>query len=222
MCEKEILIKRLTETLNKIKAKQKWQREPRQTRKYQSCQSIPLDTINRFASHQNNQDKVLDKEAKNYKEKKILQHCHQTPVYRKQNHRPNPVINHFPENDNPFWQQRTVPGNSKYSETVRNVKKTFIVATSMIKRIRMKEVNSQLRNSLAKLRSFPEATLKHLRYYIVLSLIDETPDRIILHGGCNDLNNKNSTPEKIANKIADMAILCRDYGVNDVFISAMI
>ena len=37
-----------------------------------------------------------------------------------------------------------------------------------------------------------------------------------------DVNNKNSTPEKIANEIADMAILCRDYGVNDVFISAMI
>ena len=29
-------------------------------------------------------------------------------------------------------------------------------------------------------------------------------------------------PEKIANEITDMAILCRDYGVNDVFISAMI
>ena len=43
-----------------------------------------------------------------------------------------------------------------------------------------------------------------------------------MHGGCNDVNNKNSTPEKIANEIADMAILCRDYGVNDVFISAMI
>ena len=37
-----------------------------------------------------------------------------------------------------------------------------------------------------------------------------------------DVNNKNSTPEKIANEIADMAILCRDYGVNDVFISVMI
>ena len=37
-----------------------------------------------------------------------------------------------------------------------------------------------------------------------------------------NVNNKNSTPEKIANEIADMAILCRDYGVNDVFISIMI
>ena len=38
----------------------------------------------------------------------------------------------------------------------------------------------------------------------------------------NDVNNKNSTPEKIANEIAVMAILCRDDGVNDVFVSAMI
>ena len=43
-----------------------------------------------------------------------------------------------------------------------------------------------------------------------------------MHGRCNDVNEKNSTPEKIANKIADIATLCRDYGVNDVLISAMI
>ena len=86
----------------------------------------------------------------------------------------------------------------------------------------MKEVNRQLRNSFAKLRSFPGAALKHLKYYIVPSPIDETSDRINLHGGCNDANSKNSTPEKIANEIADMAILFRDYGVNDIFISAMI
>ena len=92
----------------------------------------------------------------------------------------------------------------------------------MVKGIRIKEVNSQLQKSFAKLRSFPGAALKHLRYYIVPSLIDEIPDRNIFHGGCNDVNNKNSTPEKIANEIADMAILCRDYGVNDVFISIMI
>ena len=105
---------------------------------------------------------------------------------------------------------------------MRNGKKTFIAEKSMVKGIRMKEVNSQLRNSFAKLRSFPGATLKHLKYYIVPSLIDETPDRIILHGGCNDVNNKNSTPEKITNEIADMAILCCNYVVNDIFISAML
>ena len=191
MCEKDMSIKRLTETLNEERAKQKWQTETRQTLKHPSRQNIPLDMRNKFAPLHNTQDEVLDKEANNYKGKDTLQHRHQTPVHRKQNHRPNPVINRFPENDNPFWQQRTVPENSKYSDTVRNGKKTFIVGTSMIKGIRMKEVNSQLRNSFAKLRSFPRATLKHLRYYIVPSLIDETPDRIIFHGECNDVNNKN-------------------------------
>ena len=105
---------------------------------------------------------------------------------------------------------------------MRNGKKKVKAGTSMVKDIRMKKVNSQLRNSFAKLRSFPGATLKHLNYYIVPSLIGETPDRIIFHGRCNDGKNKNSTPEKIANEIADMAILCRDYGVTDIFISAMI
>ena len=66
----------------------------------------------------------------------------------------------------------------------------------MVKGIRMKEVNSQLLNLFAKLRLFPGATLNYLKYYTVPSLIDETPDRIILH----DI----------------------PYFVNDIFISAMI
>ena len=156
-----------------------WKTETRQTRKHQSRENIPLETRKGFAPLQNTQDEVLDKKVKNYKEKETLKHRHQTPVYSKQNHRPNPVINHFPENDNHFWQQRKVPRNSKCSDAVRNGKKTLIAGTSMVKGIRMKEVNRQLRNSFAKLRSFPGATLKHLKYYIVPSLIDETPDRII-------------------------------------------
>ena len=114
--------------------------------KHQSRQNIPLDRRNRL---QTTQDEVLDKKAKNYKEKDALQHRHKTPVFSKQNHRPNPIINHFPKNDNPSWLQRTVPGNSKYSETMRNGKKTFIAGTTMVKDVRMKEVNSQIRNSFA-------------------------------------------------------------------------
>ena len=83
MCEKEILIKRLTETLAEEKAKQMWQTENRQTRKHQSWQNIPLETRNRFTPLQNSQDYVLDREAKNCKEKQTLQHRHQTPVHSK-------------------------------------------------------------------------------------------------------------------------------------------
>ena len=51
-----------------------WQTEIRQTRKHQSRQNIPLETRNRFAPPQSTQDEVLEKEAKNYKEKETLQH----------------------------------------------------------------------------------------------------------------------------------------------------
>ena len=44
MCEKEILIKHLTETLNEEKSKQMWQTETRQARKHQYRQNIPLET----------------------------------------------------------------------------------------------------------------------------------------------------------------------------------
>ena len=46
------------------------------------------------------------------KKKKKSQYHHQISVENKQNHRPNLVINIFPENDNLFWQQKAVPGNS--------------------------------------------------------------------------------------------------------------
>ena len=71
MCDKKILIKHLTKTLKEEKAKQKWQTETRQTRKNQFRQNLQLDTRNRFAALQNTRDEVLDKEAKNYKEKEI-------------------------------------------------------------------------------------------------------------------------------------------------------
>ena len=35
---------------------------------------------------------MLDKEAKNCKEKETLKYRHQTPVYRKQNYRRNPIF----------------------------------------------------------------------------------------------------------------------------------
>ena len=104
MCEKEILMKHLTETLNEEKAKQMWQPETRQRRKHQLRQNIPLETRNRFAPPQNTQDEVLHKEAKNYEEKETLKHRHETPVHSKQNRGLKPVINQFPENDNHFWQ----------------------------------------------------------------------------------------------------------------------
>ena len=52
--------------------------------------------------------------------------------------KPQVVINHYPENDYPLQKckqkvQRTMPGNSLYSEIVRYGGKFFIVGRSMVK-----------------------------------------------------------------------------------------
>ena len=72
----------------------------------------------------------------------------------------------------------------------------------------MKKVNKQLHNSFAKLRSTSGATLKHLKYYVVPSLIDNTPDRIILRGGCNDVNNRKDCKLKRRYGDAMLWLLC--------------
>ena len=154
LSKKKILTNSLTEKLNDKRIKKIWQTE---TRKHQFRQCVSLETRNRFAPLQNNQDWLLDKEAKIYKEKEIFQNRHQMAVYSKQNHRPNSVINSFSGNDNSFWRQKTLLGNNKYSEAMRNGKKTFVLGTG--------------------------ATLKHLNYYVVPSLVHKAPDKIILHGG---------------------------------------
>ena len=61
--------------------------------------------------------KVVDKEAKNYKEKET-QHRHQTPVYSKQKHQPNLVIYHFPERITPF-------GNKEQYHEIVNIVTLF-------------------------------------------------------------------------------------------------
>lgn len=47
-------------------------------------QNVSSETKNRSAPLQNTQDKVWDKEVKNYIEKVALEHSYQMPVYSKQ------------------------------------------------------------------------------------------------------------------------------------------
>ena len=74
-------------------------------------------------------------------------------------------------------------------------KKTFIIGTSVVKSIKMKDVKEQSHTSFAKLRSFPGATLKYLKYYVVPFLVNKSIVRTSLHGGDNDVNDKNSISE---------------------------
>ena len=64
----------------------------------------------------------------------------------------------------------------------------------MIKGIRVEEFNSYVKDGYSKLRPFPGATVKQLQHHEIPSLVDETPNRVILNGGCNDVTNRNVSP----------------------------
>ena len=106
------------------------------------------------------------------------------------------VTNNFPENNSPAWRchKPTVPGNAKYSDAVRYGRKTVILGTRMIKGIWIEEFNSYVKDGYSNLRLFPGATVKQLQHHAIPSLGDETPNRVILHGGCNYVSNRNVFP----------------------------
>ena len=85
-----------------------WQKETRKTQKHNSCQNVSFETRSRFAPPKITQNEI-DKEVKNHKEKETSQYRHQISVYSNPDHRHNPVINNFPENNIFFWHKKTTP-----------------------------------------------------------------------------------------------------------------
>ena len=142
------------------------------------------------------------------------------------NKRPNIAITeNYLKNSIPSWQKKTIPGKNTYANTVKKTKKVCLIGDSIIKRIRRKELNGQIHNATAYIKTFPGANIKHLHHYIEPTLIDDCPDAIILHIGTNDLKrakNENQNPKEIAMKIIDIGNKCIARGVKQVFISEIL
>jgi len=92
----------------------------------------------------------------------------------------------------------------------------------MVKGIKMKFLNNQINGGFAKLRPFPGASIHQLNYYVTPTLLDDTPDTLILYAGCNDINDINMDCGMIASNIIKLAKVCRLNGVKDVAISSLI
>ena len=52
--------------------------------------------------------------------------------------------------------------------------------------------------------------------------MNERPDNIILHVGCNDILKGEKDPRKIAESIFEVARACREGGVNKIFLSGIL
>ena len=102
---------------------------------------------------------------------------------------------------------------------------TSVYGKSMIKGIRTEEFNS-LKNHSAQIRPFAVATVKQLHHCVIPNLIDDTPDVIIIRVGCNDILSRGKAEKLLPNEISlgliSIANLCREKGINEVFISSII
>ena len=78
----------------------------------------------------------------------------------------------------------------------------------------------QFRKELGKrfsyFKYFSDANTKQLNYYIVPTLVDETPQTVVIHIGSNDSTKKNyktMNVQDLGQGIIDIRLKCKSYGV---------
>ena len=61
----------------------------------------------------------------------------------------------------------------------------------MVKGLKKKGINRNLKNTSVRVTTFQGAMVKQLHYYVISMLIDHTPNTNIIQDGCNNVSSKN-------------------------------
>ena len=102
-------------------------------------------------------------------------------------------------------------------------KKVIAFGDNIIRGLRVREFNEQVKNSYAKFRSFPGCNSKEMLHYIEPTLETGFYDSAILHVGVNDLpNNKSpsSTDDQVLN-LVKIVNKCKSSRAMDLFVSVI-
>ena len=135
--------------------------------------------------------------------------------------RPNRIVqNNKPLGSDSSSHPKSIPGNSLYSTRAKSGKKVCILADSICKGVKMKELNQYILNGYAYRKTFEGATSNELAHYSVLTLIKDKPDIVIINIGANDLYEMEAN--HIYENIMKIVDLCKSYGVNEIFVSGLI
>ena len=121
--------------------------------------------------------------------------------------------------------KKVLPGSTSYSGITESGKKAYIFGVSMVSNVKAKNLNNKLRGASARIRDFAGAIIKHLKHHTLPSLVDDTQDIAVIHGGCNDLGCKNKealSTDDTVNVILEIGKLCQPHGVKGIFISSLI
>ena len=122
--------------------------------------------------------------------------------------------------------QKVVPGNRTYASAAKYGKKAVVIGDSHLRRINRRLFNDSLPNCKGNIKFFSGAKTLDLEHYIKPTLNNNRPDAVIIHVGSNDINFRNFSCDTAANDIAEniikVALLCKEYGVNEVIISSIL
>ena len=78
---------------------------------------------------------------------------------------------------------------------------------------------------MVSFKCFSGANTKQLGYYVVPTLVDETPQTVIIHIGSNDITEskiKHINLDDLAQKAIDIGLRCRSYGLRNIAISSIL
>ena len=103
--------------------------------------------------------------------------------------------------------------------------KRHVIGDSHLNRIKKNLFNSSLSNGKAYFSVFCGSTIKRIKHFAAPTLVQDKPDVIIIHVGCNDVTKQKRdtvNPNQLANDINNIAKLCAGYGVKDIIVSSVL
>ena len=151
----------------------------------------------------------------------------QTSSKQKQTRQANRFIDRNPDRNLPSWEINRKHHHNTYADVVTSKKvdrNILIIGDSIIRYINRSRLNRNLRCGKAFVKFFPGATVLQLSHYIIPHLQSNRPESVILHIGTNDIaprNGNTKSSSEIAQSIQQVAKVCREFGVKNVFVSSI-
>ena len=119
-----------------------------------------------------------------------------------------------------------VAGIASYASATKfKNEKVCIIGNSHLKGINERKFRKELGKRFICCKCFSGANTKQLNYYVVPTLVDETPRAVVIHISSNDItkmNYKTINVQDLAQGIIDIGLKCKSYRASRIVISSIL
>ena len=133
-------------------------------------------------------------------------------------------VNYKQDNDLLLLPNVAIPQKSfhnKLCEENSKQQKIVILSASITRPINMIRFNNKINNGYAVKRAYGGATTTRLKHCARAAIEEDKPDTMILNAGTNNFSKTNQTAEEIVNDIFEIVDICRQGGVNQMYVSSI-